>query len=119
MFKELFESIPKDVWKKAIDKTEIEAEEMVYKDWKEFDGKVINNGFCDIFADNLESLLSGTTRWTTYASDGSGTFGHIWIEYKGRYYDAETPKGVKDMFDLPYLKRAKRYLKEKPKVEKI
>jgi len=30
---------------------------------------------------------------------------HYWIYHNGKHYDAETPKGVYNMFDLPIFKR--------------
>jgi len=92
-------------WLKAMKDTEIEAEDMVVKDWAEFTPKVCNNGFCDIFADKITKYLKGSKTWNTYTSDGGKTFGHVWIEYKGKYYDAEIPKGVKNIEDIPYIKR--------------
>ena len=31
--------------------------------------------------------------------------GHVWIKYKGKYYDAETPNGVEDWKDIPYIQK--------------
>lgn len=30
---------------------------------------------------------------------------HEWVYYEGRHYDAEAPKGVRNFFDLPIMKR--------------
>lgn len=113
--REINESISKKIWDEVTNATEIEAEEMVHKNWKKFTPEVINKGFCDIFADNLEAKLSGVTQWTTdEGSDGSGTFGHTWIEYKGKFYDAEVPKGVKTYYEIPFIIRSKKLQGEFP-----
>jgi len=110
------DNIKKDVWFQALKDTEKEAGNISVKNWKKFDAKVCNSGFCDIFANKISEKLPGAEMYTTYQSDGSGTFGHIWIKYKGKYYDAEIPNGVKKLEDIPYIKR----IGEIPKdIEKI
>lgn len=116
--KGLSESISPSDWKKAMKDTEIEAEDMVVKDWAEFTPTVCNSGFCDIFALKINKYLKGATLWETEESDGGKTFGHVWIEYKGKYYDAEIPKGVKDLKDIPYIKRAIEFNGKMPEVNK-
>jgi hypothetical protein len=32
------------------------------------------------------------------------TLGHVWVEYKGKYFDAETPNGVNSWKELPWMK---------------
>ena len=63
----------------------------------------INDGYCGEFAEVLEQTIPGAE-----ANDCEldFTYGdHAWIEYKGRYYDAETPFGVDNLDDLPIFKR--------------
>jgi len=31
--------------------------------------------------------------------------GHVWVKYKGKFYDAEAPNGVDDWRELPYIKK--------------
>ena len=31
------------------------------------------------------------------------TLGHVWVEYKGKYFDAETPNGVPSWEELPWM----------------
>ena len=106
MFRELFEGISPTLIKKVMALTSKEAESMVVKNWDDFTPEVCNNGFCDIFADNLVAELKGAEIYSTEQSDGGKTFGHVWIKYRGKFYDAEAPKGVKKIEELPYIKRA-------------
>jgi hypothetical protein len=103
----LEESINKKDWQEAINATEIEAEEMVVKNWSKFDGKTINHGFCDVFAYNLKKRVKGIILWETEDPDGSGTYGHVIVNHKGVFYDAECPKGVKTTDEIPYSIRCK------------
>jgi hypothetical protein len=34
--------------------------------------------------------------------------GHVWVKYRGRYYDAETPNGVADWREIPHIQRVYR-----------
>ena len=66
-------------------------------------GYEINNGECEDFALRVISLLGGYSEGLT---DGTPDFdsvyvGHYWIEYKGRYYDAECLEGVTNWRRLP------------------
>jgi len=97
----LEESTPHD---QALSYTEEQALKLAHKTWSTFTGKVCNTGFCDIYADKLSKLLPGSIQWSTEEQGPSGTLGHAWIEYKGKFYDAETPNGVADYKDLPWMK---------------
>jgi hypothetical protein len=33
----------------------------------------------------------------------NSTFGHVWVEYEGKYFDAETPNGVDSWKQLPWM----------------
>jgi GNAT superfamily N-acetyltransferase len=99
----------------ALSYTEEKALELAHKNWSKFTGKVCNNGFCDIYADKLSKLLPGSKRWSTEEYGPTASFGHVWVEYKGKYYDAETPDGVADWKELPWMKEFFKYKKQYPK----
>lgn len=88
---------------KALSQTEKEALKITYKNWDKFGGKECNNGFCDIFATNLSKYLPGSKIMST-EDPRNNTLGHVWIEYKGKYFDAETPNGVDSWKQLPWMK---------------
>lgn len=50
----------------------------------------INNGYCGEFADIIHSIIKNTE--IIEFPFESKYFGHIFIKYKGKYYDAEAPK---------------------------
>jgi hypothetical protein len=68
-------------------------------------GSDINLGSCIYFASELLKRTGGTV-WETLG----GSQHHVWVEHKGRHYDAEALKGVKNWWDLPIFKR---YRKQK------
>ena len=102
IWKDLKESNLDNIYKTALTQTEKEALELVDKNWDKFGGEECNNGFCDIFAKNLAKHLPGSKIMSTEDSR-SNTFGHVWIQYKGKYFDAETPKGVSSWKELPWM----------------
>jgi hypothetical protein len=59
----------------------------------------INNGHCGFFASHVQFLLKDNC--TIWHVPGF----HTWIEVDGRYYDAETPAGVRYPSELPYWQR--------------
>ena len=96
----------------------------------------INKGMCDYFADDLLGELGGETADTyiiemdsLWYQNENGKFeyekygklpegldinqvhigDHVWVYHKGKHYDAETPNGVDNFFDLPHCQR---YLKK-------
>jgi hypothetical protein len=91
-----------NIYQKALSQTEKEALELVDKNWDKFGGKECNNGFCDIFAKNLSKYLPGSKIMST-EDPRNETFGHVWIEYEGKYFDAETPNGVDSWKKLPWM----------------
>jgi hypothetical protein len=99
----------------ALSHTEEQALKLAHKNWSTFTGKVCNTGFCDIYADKLSKLLPGSKQWSTEESGPSGTLGHVWIEFKGKYYDAETPDGVVDWKQLPWMQDFYQVKKQYPK----
>lgn len=90
------------IHQKALSQTEKEALEITYKNWDKFGGKECNNGFCDIFAKNLSKYLPGSKIMST-EDPRNNTLGHVWIEYNGKYFDAETPEGVDLWKQLPWM----------------
>lgn len=84
---------------------------MVVKDWIEFTPQVINNGFCDIWAEHFIKHIGGDFK-STHISDGGDTSGHSFVKYKDLYFDAEAPQGVKSPLELPYFQRAQQYWHE-------
>jgi hypothetical protein len=97
------DSLNENIFQKSLDQTEKEALEITYKDWDTFGGKECNNGFCDIFAKNLAKHLPGSKILST-EDPRNETLGHVWVEYEGKYFDAETPDGVSSWKDLPWMK---------------
>jgi hypothetical protein len=98
----------------ALSYTEQQALELAHKSWSTFTGKVCNSGFCDIYADKLSKLLPGSIKWDTEEEGTSGTLGHVWVEFKGKYYDAETPDGVEDWKRLPWMQEFFKAKKQYP-----
>jgi len=84
-----------------LSQTEKEALDIVDKNWDNFDGEECNKGFCDIFAYKLQKLLPDSKLMHTEESNEG--YGHVWVEYKGKHYDPETPKGVDDWKELPWM----------------
>ena len=98
----------------ALSYTEEQALELAHKNWSTFTGKVCNSGFCDIYASKLSKLLPGSKQWDTEEQGPSGTLGHVWVEFKGKFYDAETPDGVRDWKDLPWMQEFYKAKKQYP-----
>jgi len=102
-FRNWTDSLNENIFQKSLNQTEKEALEITYKNWDKFGGKECNNGFCDIFAKNLSKYLPGSKILST-EDPRNGTLGHVWVEYEGKYFDAETPNGVSSWKDLPWMK---------------
>lgn len=69
----------------------------------------INNGTCDEFSQLiLESVDGGIEFCTESLPQPIADLlpGHVWIYYKGKHYDAETPLGVYHFYDLPIFAKA-------------
>lgn len=103
----------------ALNQTEKDALELVDKFWDKFSGKDCNQGFCDIYAYKINKLLPGSKIWST--EEQNDTFGHVWVEYKGKFYDAEVSNGVNDWKQLPWMisffKRNKHYPEDITKIK--
>jgi hypothetical protein len=102
IWKDLKEDNLDTIYSDILNQTEQEALKLVNKNWNKFGGKECNNGFCDIFAQKLLKHLPGSKIMST-EDDRNSTFGHVWIEYKEKYFDAETPNGVSSWKELPWM----------------
>jgi hypothetical protein len=91
-----------------------DEQDLYVKDWDEFTPELCNDGFCDIFAEKFREEYPGAELWQTSASTSPWGFGHTWVKYKDKFYDAETPNGVKDWRDLPYIQKLYQVSKEYP-----
>jgi hypothetical protein len=101
-FRKWTETINENVdYEDLLSQTEKEALDIVDKNWDNFDGEECNKGFCDIFAYKLQKLLPNSKLMHTEESDEG--YGHVWVEYKGKHYDSETPNGVDDWKNLPWM----------------
>jgi hypothetical protein len=70
----------------------------------------INNGNCEEFAYQIVEKIPEAC--LNYGDDTDDLFfGHVWIEYQEKYYDAECPKGVNKLEDLPIFKKRRRKMK--------
>jgi hypothetical protein len=59
----------------------------------------INNGMCDMFADEVHKNFKGNAS-IIYTPDDKDLPGHAWICFEGRHYDSDSPEGVDDWQDL-------------------
>lgn len=90
-----------------------DEQDLTVPDWEEFTPEVCNNGFCDVFAEKFREEYPGAELWSTDWGLGY-TFGHVWVRYKGKFYDAETPNGVDDWRDIPFIQRLYKLRKKYP-----
>ena len=60
----------------------------------------INHGYCDLFAECIRTKVPDARIHQWDREDGKPA-NHDFIEYRGRFYDAEAPGGVDDYRDLP------------------
>lgn len=79
-----------------------------YKSRYSIKPRLINQGRCEQFAEDVLEYLfkkgnSGNIEMEDNAYDD---YNHCWLEYEGRYYDAETPTGVDYLDNLPIFVRA-------------
>lgn len=97
-----------------------DEQDLYVRDWEELTPEMCNDGFCDIFASIFIEEYPGAELWRTETSISPYIFGHVWVKYKGKFYDAETPYGVEDWKDIPYVQRIYKAVGEYPTdVEKI
>lgn len=74
--------------------------------------KYINNGWCYGFAHRLATALGPEAKVISTTNQEDTFPGHSVVEYRGKFYDAETPNGVSLTKNLDYSKRIKQT--EKP-----
>ena len=69
----------------------------------------VNSGLCEEFATDLSERLPGSEVVYTenYVDWDSEDYpgGHAWVEFQGKYYDAECLDGVSDWLSLPFFQR--------------
>jgi len=78
------------------------------RQWKISPSK-INNGRCEDFAMEIIDKMGGYSNILyEVCTENFVEFGelvsHVWIYYKGRYYDAECLQGVRNWKELPIFK---------------
>ena len=61
----------------------------------------INNGWCYCFAESLRENFPEAKIHEVHFNN----IPHAFVEYKGKYYDSETPKGVKNWKKLPIFRK--------------
>jgi len=88
-------------------------QDLVKPDWEEFTPEICNDGFCDIFAEKFKEEYPGAELWGTDYGVGY-VFGHVWVKYNNKFYDAETPNGVEDWKNLPYIQKVLKIYKKYP-----
>ncbi len=96
--------VTKQLFDYILSQVEVEASNTVVKNWKQFTPQVCNNGWCDLFAERLQQFLPTSEMWHTQDSR-MGTYGHVWILWKGKCYDPETLQGVTSWKQLPWMQR--------------
>lgn len=63
----------------------------------------INNGLCEEWAEAAVELVGGDAEWLD-SLDPNCDFAHAVLVLDGRYYDAQTPRGVTDWHELPLVR---------------
>jgi hypothetical protein len=64
----------------------------------------INTGNCDAFAEKVTVVAERYNVEVKLITNDR--VGHIWVKHSGKYYDAETPKGVTNWRELVAVKRS-------------
>jgi len=90
-----------------------EEQDLYEPDWEEFTPEMCNDGFCDVFAEKFREEYPGAELWGTDYGIGY-TFGHVWVKYGNKFYDAETQNGVEDWKQLPYIQKVLDLYKKYP-----
>lgn len=62
----------------------------------------VDNGHCEELANAIEARVPGAV--ATWNPEPSSIAHHCYVEYYGRYYDAEAPEGVDHPWELPLFK---------------
>jgi len=69
------------------------------------DPKEINNGYCADFAFVVWERFGKDPQLSFKDNGYQCGYGHTWLSYKGRHYDAEAINGVVDPKELPFSQR--------------
>jgi len=70
----------------------------------------INNGLCYEFGCDVEADVEGAiVLWLDEIDEKYEMYSHAVVLYNGRYYDAECPKGVEKIEDLPFMEKPNHY----------
>jgi len=84
--------------------------------WFEYWPNEINNGNCESFAHDVTKLVPSSH--AIWAKDWfeinkinppiNLSLSYCFIMYRKKFFDSECPKGVKNIYDLPFFKNQKR-----------
>lgn len=66
--------------------------------------KEMNEGYCGVVAGEVYTRLGKPDELQLCFAGEHANF-HYWIEYNGRFYDAERPDGVETWKSLPFFSR--------------
>lgn len=77
----------------------------------------IANSDCEKFAEEVTKRFSGTKAYSNYVTmidskhieTDEDMPGHVWIKYKGKYYDSDCPEGVRNWKNLPIFSESNVY----------
>lgn len=67
----------------------------------------INNGRCSEFAHAVVKQVPEAKVYAEPEEECPSQIGHEWVEYRGKFYDAECPYGVDDWQNLPIFRRGR------------
>lgn len=70
--------------------------------------EINDEGYSWVFSDKLAAALDDLDQPATILDSDQikrNLPAHEWVVYGGRHYDSETPDGVDDPLDLPFLQR--------------
>ena len=74
------------------------------EDYTSLTPKEINNGYCDQWASLFVEKFGGKHQWTFDIPNDPN--GHSWVKLNNKFYDAEVPKGVSKLEEIPYIQRS-------------
>jgi hypothetical protein len=74
------------------------------EDYKSLTPGEINDGYCDQWALLFVEKFGGKHQWTFDIPNDPN--GHSWVKLNNKFYDAEVPKGVSKLEEIPYIQRA-------------
>ena len=78
-------------------------------EWREQYPRDINNGSCEDFQQEVTTAFpEAHERVTENYPSAARMPGHCWVFFRGRHYDAETPRGVDRWQRLPIFRRVQK-----------